>query len=259
MRSKWMGLLSLSVALVFAAACSQQQPTTTSEQPAAVAAPTAAPVDPATAATITGKVNFDGQAPSRVRIRMDAVPACTETNKEPVFSEEVVVNDNKTLRDVFVYVKDGLGDRSFPVPSQEVTLDQAGCVYHPHVLGLMAGQKLRIKNSDSTNHNVHPMPAENREWNKSQPPSSADLIEEFPRQEIMVPIKCNVHPWMKSYVGVVRHPFFAVTGADGSFELKGLPPGEYTIEVWQEKYGTMEQKVTVGPSESKDIGFTYKG
>jgi len=259
MRTKWIGYLSLSVVLVFAAACSQQQPTTTSEEPAAGAAPAAAPVDPATAATITGKVNFEGQAPQRIRIRMDAVPACTEENKDPVYSEEVVVNENNTLRDVFVYVKDGLGNRSFPLPSQEAALDQHGCVYHPHVIGLMVGQKLRIKNSDPTNHNIHPMPMENREWNKSQPPSSADLVEEFPRQEIMVPIKCNVHPWMKAYVGVVRHPFFAVTGSDGSFELKGLPPGDYTIEVWQEKYGTQEQKVTVGPSETKDISFSYKG
>lgn len=258
MRSIWIGLVSLSVALVLTA-CQQQQPTGGAEQPRTEATPAAAPVDPATVATLTGKVNFEGQAPAKVRIRMDAVPACTEASKEPVYSEEVVVNDNKTLRNVFVYVKEGLGNRAFPVPTPEVVLDQHGCVYHPHVLGLTVGQKLRIKNSDPTNHNIHPMPAENREWNTSMPPGAADMMQEFPRPEVMIPVKCNVHPWMKSYLGVLRHPFFAVTGADGSFEIKGLPPGDYTIEVWQEKYGTMQQKVTVGPSETKDISFTYKG
>lgn len=226
---------------------------------AAPAAAPAAPIDPATVATVTGKVSFEGQAPAKVRIRMDAVPACTEASKEPAFSEEVVVNDNKTLKNVFVYVKEGLGDRAFPAPAEDVVIDQKGCTYHPHVLGLVAGQKLRIKNSDPTNHNIHPMPAQNREWNTSMPPGAADLVQEFARAEVMIPVKCNVHPWMKSYVGVLKHPFFAVTGADGSFELKGLPPGDYTIEAWHEKYGTMQQKVTVGPKESKEVAFGFKG
>ncbi|MBI4464190.1 MAG: carboxypeptidase regulatory-like domain-containing protein, partial [Acidobacteria bacterium] len=223
------------------------------------AAPAAAPIDPATAGSVTGKISFAGQAPAKVRIRMDATPACTEGNPEPVFADEVVVNNNGTLGNVFVYVKDGLGNRTFPAPAAEVELDQRGCVYHPHVLGLMVGQKLRIKNADKTNHNIHPMPANNREWNVSQPPGGEDMIRDFPRAEVMIPVKCNVHPWMKAYVGVVSSPFFAITGADGSFELKGLPPGDYTIEAWHEKYGTMEQKVTVGPKETKAVDFSFKG
>ena len=229
-----------------------------SEMPAASSAPVET-VDPATAATVTGKVNFQGQAPQRMRIRMDAVPACTEANPDPVYSDEVVVNDNGTLANVFVYVKAGLEDRNFGVPSEPVVIDQRGCMYHPHVMGLVAGQKLQIKNSDPTNHNVHPMPMQNREWNKSQPPGAPDLSEQFPRPEVMIPVKCNVHPWMKAYVGVLRHPFFGVTDSAGNFEITGLPPGEYTIEAWHEKYGSSEQQITVGASETKEIEFSFQG
>ena len=258
-RTKLGWLTVFSMILTLAGCGGGQQTPTAEQQPQPAAAPAAAPVDPATVGSVTGKVSFEGQAPAKVRIRMDATPACTESNPEPVFADEVVVNNNGTLRNVFVYVKDGLGNRVFPASAAEVVLDQKGCVYHPHVLGLMVGQKLRIKNGDKTNHNIHPMPANNREWNVSQPPGGEDMVRDFPRAEVMIPIKCNVHPWMKAYVGVVSNPFFAVTGADGSFELKGLPPGDYTIEAWQEKYGAVEQKVTVGPQETKTVDFSFKG
>jgi len=253
----WLVPLLLTVSL---AGCSggNKPAEETSNAPATPAAPAAA-IDPATVGEVTGQVSFDGQAPAKVRIHMDAVPACTEANKEAVFSEEVVVNDNKTLRNVFVYVKEGLGNRTFPPPSEPVLIDQKGCWYHPHVLGVMAGQKLDIKNSDPTNHNIHPMPSQNREFNQSQPPGAADLMQDFARPEVMIPVKCNVHPWMKAYIGVVANPFFAVTDDKGSFTLKGLPPGDYTIEAWQEKYGTQDQKVTVGPKESKTVTFNFKG
>ncbi len=256
----WLAPVLLSAALVGCGGGnkpSEEKPAETSSTAAPAAAP-AATVDPATAAEITGKVSFEGQAPAKVRIHMDAVPACTEANKEPVYSEEVVVNDNKTLKNVFVYVKDGLTG-SFPPPSEPVLLDQKGCWYHPHVLGVMAGQKLDIKNSDPTNHNIHPMPQSNREFNQSQPPGSADLMQDFARPEVMIPVKCNVHPWMKAYIGVTSNPFYAVTDDKGNFTIKGLPPGTYTIEAWQEKYGTQDQKVTVGPKESKTVDFSYKG
>lgn len=259
-RSDWSLFAAFFLALTVAG-CGGGQPA--AEQPAGDAAPAApaatAAIDPATAATITGKVAFTGQAPNRIRIRMDAVPACTQANPDPVFVQEVVVNDNNTLRNVFVYVKEGLGDRSVAAPTPEVMLDQKGCMYNPHVLGLVIGQKIRIKNSDSTNHNIHPLPMQNREWNQSQPPGSADLVQEFARPEIMIPVKCNVHPWMISYVGVLRHPFFAVSGADGSFEIKGLPPGNYVIEAWHEKFGTFQQNVTVGASETKQVDFSIQG
>jgi hypothetical protein len=131
-------------------------------------------------------------------------------------------------------------------------------MYKPHVLGIQAGQTLQILTSDPTSHNIHPMPANNREWNLSQPPGGAALEQKFSRPEIMIPVKCNQHPWMRAYVGVTRHPFFAVTGSDGTFTLKGLPPGDYTIEAWTATFGTQEQNVTVGPSEEKTVSFTFK-
>lgn len=257
LRTKLFGFSSLMLAVVMAG-CGGGTQAPPAEQAQTEAAPAAA-IDPATAGEITGKVIFEGAKPTMARIRMDAVPACTEATKEPVYSQEVEVNDNGTLRDVYVYVKEGVGDGTFPVPAEPVKLEQKGCTYHPHVLGMMAGQKIQITNDDPTNHNIHPMPASNREWNQSQPPGAPPLEQEFARPEVMIPIKCNVHPWMKAYVGVQKHPFFAVTGADGTFSIKGLPPGDYTIETWQEKYGAQTLKVTVGPKETKTADFTYKG
>ena len=176
--------------------------------------------------------------------------------KNPVYAEEVVVNDNKTLEYVFVYVKDGLGDKVFETSAEPATIDQKGCQYHPHVIGVQTNQPIKILNSDPTTHNIHPVPANNREWNTSMSPGGQPLDRTFAREEVMIPVKCNVHPWMKSYIGVVKHPFFAVTGKDGSFTIKGLPPGEYTIEAWHEKLGTTTQKVTVGPQETKTVDFT---
>ena len=260
MRSKlnWLVPLFLTISLAGCGGSKTEEKSSAPAAPAAAPAPAAA-IDPATAGEVTGSVSFEGAAPAKIRIRMDAVPACTEASKEAVFSEEVVVNDNKTLRNVFVYVKDGLGNRTFPAPAEPVVLDQKGCWYRPHVFGIVAGQKLEVKNSDPTNHNIHPMPSQNREWNESMPPGASPLMKDFPRAEVMLPVKCNVHPWMKAYIGVVAHPFFAVTGDKGSFTLKGLPPGDYTIEAWQEKYGTQDQKVTIGPKESKAITFSFKG
>ncbi len=244
--------------LAVVAACKKEAETPKVEEGPAPAATTAA-IDPATAATVSGKVVFKGTPPRRNRIRMDAEPNCVALHKEPVYAEEVVVNDNSTLRYVFVYVKEGLGDRSFPTPAQPAVLDQKGCVYMPHVAGIMVNQELHILNSDPTTHNIHPVPVNNRERNVSMPPGAEKLVFTFPREEVLIPVKCNVHPWMKSYIGVLRHPFFAVTGTDGSFTLQGLPPGEYVIEAWHEKYGTTEQKVTLAAKETKTIEFSFTG
>ena len=171
----------------------------------------------------------------------------------------MVVNDNGTLKYAFVWIKSGLPDKTWQVPTTPVTLDQNGCMYKPHVIGVMAGQNIEIKNSDPTNHNIHPQPQTNQEWNESQPPGSADKMQTFARQEVMIPVKCNIHPWMRSYIGVVAHPFFAVTGDDGTFTIKGLPPGTYTIEAWHEKYGTSDQTITVAPKDTKTQDFSFKG
>jgi len=216
------------------------------------------PIDPATVATITGKIAFQGTRPRTPRLMMDQDPVCMQKHSGPVFAEDGAVNDNGTLPNVFVYVKAGAEKFNFPPPSEPVTLDQDGCIYKPHVLGVQVGQTLRITTSDPTTHNIHPMPKDNREWNVSQAPNAAPLEQKFSRPEIMIPVKCNQHPWMKAYIGVTRHPFFAVTGSDGTFTIKGLPPGEYTIEAWTATFGAQEQMVTVGPKESKTVDFTFK-
>ncbi len=216
-------------------------------------------VDPATAGNIAGKVNYSGSAEQGARIRMGADPSCAEQHSAPVYSEDLEVNSNGTLRNAFVYVKDGLDGYTFDTPSTPAELDQHGCLYKPHVLGVQVNQEIKIVNSDPTTHNIHPVPMANREWNTSQAPNVDPLVKSFPRAEVMIPVKCNVHPWMKAYIGVVSNPYFAVTGEDGSFELKGLPPGEYTVEAWHEKLGAKEMKVTVASGQTQESDFSFGG
>jgi plastocyanin len=240
--------------LLFASACNkkEEQPSNSmAEQPAA--APAATPIDPATVATVSGTVKFDGPAPKEAKIDMSQDPACKGMN-----AAENIVVDNGDLANVFVYVKDGLGTRTFDVPTAPAVLDQSGCKYHPHVLGVMAGQTVQIKNDDQTTHNIHPTPKDNREWNESQPPSSPAIEKNFAREEIMLPVKCNQHPWMKMYINVVKSPFFAVTDKSGKYEIKGLPPGDYTIAFVQEKLGEQDQKVTVAAKDSKTVDQSFK-
>ncbi len=224
----------------------------------AAVAGTAVP-DEANGGAVTGKVAFAGAKPAVKKLDMSATPFCTRAHPDGAPSEEVVVNTNGTLKNAFVWVKSGLQETGWKTRTEPVTLDQVGCMYKPHVLAVMVGQPVAMKNSDATNHNIHPTPSANREWNESQPPGSADRQQAFPRPETMIPVKCNIHPWMRAYISVVSHPFFAVTGDDGSFTIKGLPPGTYTIEVVHEKYGKQEQQVTVGAKESKTADFTIRG
>ena len=208
--------------------------------------------------SVTGKVSFQGQAPKLRALQMDADAVCAAKHKEAVYPETVVANSNGTLRNVFVYVKSGLEGKTFAVPTEPAVIDQNGCLYQPHVLGMQARQQLKVVTSDNTTHNIHPMPKVNREWNISQPPGADPLMQTFARSEISVPVKCNQHPWMKAWINVVDHPFFAVTGADGGFEIKGLPPGNYEIEAIQEQYGAQTQKVTVAAKQSATAEFSYK-
>jgi plastocyanin len=234
--------------------------TNEAKKEAAPAPPAAsAPVDDANAATIAGKVSFAGTAPTMRALSMDATPACARQHTTPVRSEEVVVGPGGALKNAFVYVKAGLPDKQWPAPAEAAKLDQKGCMYSPHVMGVMVGQEIEISNSDPTNHNIHPLPKINREWNESQAPGTEAKKKNFPREEIMMPVKCNVHPWMRTYISVVSHPFFAVSGDDGSFTIKGLPPGEYTLEAVHEKFGPQEIKVKVGPKETGKAEFSFKG
>ena len=164
---------------------------------------------------------------------------------------------NGGLENVFVYVKDGLGDLKFPVPTTPVVLNQQGCTYLPRVFGIQAGQPLEILNSDETLHNIHALPANNREFNRGQALKGLTHTHVFTTAEVMVPFKCDVHNWMNTWVGVLDHPFYAVSGSGGAFEIQGLPPGTYIIEAWHEKLGAKMQTVTVGPKEAKDVSFAF--
>ena len=215
--------------------------------------------------TISGKVSYNGAAPEAKKIDTSADAACTAKSPN-LTSEEWVVKDGKVANS-FVYIKDGtladgskVGDWSFESSKTPVTLDQNGCHYKPHVLGVMVKQEITITNSDATTHNIHFTPKNNPDWNQQQANGAAALKHQLNVAEVLVPVKCNQHPWMKAYIGVLKHPFFAVSGDDGSFTIKGVPPGKYTVIAWHEGgvNGT-EQKmeVTVPASGAATADFTF--
>ena len=214
------------------------------------------PVDAATAGNISGSIAFEGDAPAMQAIDMAEEAVCADKHASTPMTEDVLVNENGTLANVFVYVKEGLEGLQFPTPSQSVLLDQNGCVYSPHVLGVMAGQDITIKNSDGLLHNINASPTENRGFNMSQP-VAMEGTRSFRVAEGMVPLRCDVHGWMTAYIGVVDNPFYAVSGSDGSVDLSTLPPGEYVIEAWHERYGTQTQNVTVVTGETATVTFTF--
>ena len=220
------------------------------------AAPT--PIDPATVGAFKGKVTFEGTPPKDKKIPVEADPYCGSQHPDGFMSEVYKIGAGGEMANVFVWIKKGLDGRTFAAPKQPAVLDQVGCRYEPHVLGLMVGQPLLIRNSDETMHNVHALPTINADFNFSQAKKGMENTKMFSSQEVMVKVKCDVHGWMGAWVGVVGHPYFTVTGATGGFELKDVPPGEYEIEAWHEKFGSSVQKVTLGARESKEITFTFK-
>jgi hypothetical protein len=235
----------------------QTTATTASGAPAATAP--AAPAVSADAATLTGVVKFEGTAPKMTNIQMSADPYCQSQHASaPATEEDVVVGPAGELANVFVYIKDIKGN--FPPPSTPSTIDQKGCRYYPHVNAVMVGQPLEIKNDDATLHNIHALPVVNSQFNEGQPVQGMVSTKKLDKVE-MTPfkIKCDVHGWMKSYMAVMPHPFYSVSQANGSFTISNLPPGQYTVVAWHEKYGQQEQQVTVGAKESKALSFTFKG
>lgn len=210
------------------------------------------------AGDVTGKVIFKGKAPAETALNMNADPVCKKAHSGAVYGEEVVVNKNGTLKNVLVYVKDGLTAKTYPAPSEKLSFNQQGCEYKPHVLGIMVGQELEIKNSDKTLHNVHSLSKLNTQFNRAQPMQNMVMTQKFDKVETFK-VKCEVHPWMNAYIGVFSHPYFAVTEDDGSFTIKGLPAGEYTVEAWQEKYGAQTGKVKVDATGKATLDFTYQG
>jgi plastocyanin len=214
-------------------------------------------VDPATAGALTGRVAFEGTPPAPDTLRMAADPACAELAGPNPQDDAVLIQDGG-LQNVFVYVKQGLDPAySFDVPATPVNLEQRGCRYIPRVFGVRAGQPLEISNDDDTFHNVHPLPRVNREFNRGMSLKGERHTHTFTEPEVMVRFKCDVHSWMSAHVGAMAHPFFALTGPDGRFEISGLPPGTYTIEAWHERFGTQTREFTVGDGQTQSAEFSF--
>ncbi len=225
--------------------------------PAAAAAP-AAPAAGATGnASVSGKITFDGAVPAPEKFKMSADAFCAKANPGETPKGDVVIAADKGLANVFVYVKSGISG-TYPPPATAAVIDQKGCTYHPHVFGVVAGQNIEIINSDATLHNIHSLPEKNEAFNLGMPVQGMKYTKKFDKPEVMIHIKCDVHGWMSAYCGVVAHPFFAVTAADGTYTIKNLPAGTYTIEAWHEKFGTQTQQVTVGATDAKTVPFTFK-
>jgi plastocyanin len=205
---------------------------------------------------VTGQIRFEGEAPARRKLDMSQDAGCAAVARNPR-TEDVVVTDGR-LANVFVYVKGDLLEKSsFETPQTPVSLDQRQCRFVPRVLGIQTGQTLIFFNSDPTTHNIHPAPRVNQEWNQMQARDGMPLEKSFTRVETLIPVKCNQHPWMKAYVGVLAHPFFAVSGRNGSFKIEGLPQGEYTLVAWHEALGEQTVKLSIGPMETKSIELVF--
>jgi plastocyanin len=241
-------LCGLLVAAVHAAPA-QKTPAGSTPQPSAGAA--------TTAGAVTGSVKFEGTAPKPRPVRMESDPLCVPIGKGAT-SETLVVGTGNGVQNVFVYVKDGLGSRTFPTPTKPVLVDQRGCRYTPHVFGVQVGQQVQLLNSDPADHNVNATAKNNKGFNLLQPKGVPRSTRMFEKPEVMIPLRCDIHPWMNSWVGVLPHPFFAVTSADGGFEIGGLPAGAYTLEAWHEQLGTQTQKITVDGRKGAVVAFTFK-
>ncbi len=254
-------ILLFAIVLTIAGCKSQpspQQAVNPGSSPAAAteAKPAAAPAaDAATtgSGSIKGAVDFKGPAPKLATIDMTADPMCPQ-KAQP--SESVVVKNGK-LANVFVYVKEGAPASGFSVPTQPVVLDQKNCRYIPHMLGIMARQPFKVTNTDQADHNIHDMPSNNPPWNETQMPTDKPIVKSFPNPEMMIPLQCNQHPWMRAYVNVMPNPFYAVSAEDGTFEIKNLPPGEYTLAAVHERFGEKTMKVKVTAKEAAKADFEY--
>jgi hypothetical protein len=257
----WLVLSVALFVLIFSLACSKSG---TNDAGPGVATDTGGKTYSGDKGTVTGVISFNGTAPAPKKIDTAADAVCGQKNPN-LSTEDTVVKDGK-LANVFVYIKDGsttdgtkFADYTWSAPASAITLDQNGCHYKPHVLGIQTNQKLTITNSDPTQHNIHWTPKVNPEWNQSQPNGAPPIEKTFTRAEVLVPVKCNQHPWMKAYIGVTKHPFFAVSAEDGTFTISGVPAGKYTVVAWKEGGAgtekTMEVTVPANGSAKADFAF----
>lgn len=245
-------------ALTLTAGCSRTSPpnqTTASPEKPAVSY---FQVDPATAGSISGTIHWTGKRPAMATVDMSGDPACKKMNPGKLYDNSLVVDRKGDVANAFIYVKSGLEGKTFAVPAAPVTIDQRGCRFQPLVLGVQTQQQVNIINSDPVTHNIHPMPHINREWNHSQEPGDPPMHRQFLKQEIMIPVKCNIHNWMREYIGVVDNPYFAVSDQEGNFTIPNLPPGTYTLAVWHEKGGTEDQKVVIPAKGANKVTFNLR-
>ncbi|MGH7893553.1 MAG: cupredoxin domain-containing protein [Candidatus Binatia bacterium] len=216
---------------------------------------TPTPLDHATTGTISGEVRFEGPVPAMKEVRFGSFAECAGQHQGPVYAGDVVVADGK-VANAFVYIKDGLGDRVFAVPTEPVEIDQVGCLYKPRVAGAQVDETVKFVNSDPLLHNVHGTPKASSAWNVSLARKGAEREIRIAKPEVMVSVRCDLHPWMQGWIGVVDHPYFAVTGPDGAFTLTDVPPGDYTLGVWHERLGVRETRVSLPPKGAATTTFT---
>jgi plastocyanin len=222
----------------------------------AVPAAQAKTVDAATAGSVSGKVTLNGPAPAPEMMRVAVDQTCIAAMGTSAASDAILVGADGAVQNAFVYIKDTLADYRFETPTQPVVLDQVGCRYTPKVFGVRVGQVLEMVNSDATMHNVHALPMVNQEFNRATPKKNDRITQVFTAPEQMVRFKCDLHAWMNAYGGVMPHPFFQVTGPDGAYSLKGVPPGRYELTVWHEKFGSSTQTIEIGNSQAASLNFT---
>jgi len=225
----------------------------TATAPARTRTPT--PLHHAVTGTIAGTVRFDGAVPAMAEVRFGGFGECAAQHSGTVYAGDVLVKDG-LVENAFVWLKDGLGDRVFAVPEAPVEVDQVGCLYEPRIAGAQVGQTVRFVNGDQLLHNVRGTPKASAQWNVSlsRRGASRDIVVERP--EVMVSVRCDLHPWMQSWLGVVDHPYFALTAADGTFTLRDVPPGDYAVAVWHERLGVAETRVSLAAKGSATADFT---
>ena len=258
--------IALGVALLAlgGSGCREQSPSTSA--PASAPAPVAwFEPDPSTVGRIVGRVLVEGRLPGAAQssvVDMDGDPLCDALHPVPLREEIVTTSqapDGMRLGHVFVYLREGLEGKRFAPPTEPVTIEQRGCWFAPRILGIQVGQPFEVVNADPLTHNIHPLAQINRDWNQSQSPEDPPLKRRFSHPEVMIRVKCNIHPWMRAWVGVVPHPYFAVTGREGAFDLTRVPPGTYLLEAWHEALGRIEQRVTVDPKGTSELVLRFQG
>jgi hypothetical protein len=242
-------LLLASLCMTLGVACGGSDSAKPARQPT--------PLDLSTTGTVSGVVKFTDAAPEQAVAQLSGWSECAAQHPEGnPKAGDVLVNDGN-LQNALVYIKDGLGGRVFAVPTTSVVLDQKGCIFIPRILAAQTDQPLNMLNSDPLAHNVHGLPKNSSAWNFSLGVKGASRTMSVAKPEAMIEMKCDIHPWMRAYLGVFDHPYFALSAADGRFTLKDLPPGNYTIEAWHERFGVQSQQVTLGAKETKEIEFVF--